>query len=259
MQYTGVESIFFSATGTTKTVVEGICKELAGPCTAHDLLQRPLAQPLRLPASTLALVAMPVFSGRIPPYAMQSLAKVTGNQTPVIAVVVYGNRDYDDALLELKITLEGNGFIVVGAAAFIARHSIFSKVASDRPDAADMHIITDFARQCAQKLEKYSDIEQVQRVQVPGNTPYKEAKAPALKPCNDDSCILCGACADICPAQAITVGATYRKDDAQCFSCAACITVCPVSSQAFRGPEYDAFSTMFFEKFNPRKEPELFL
>lgn len=259
MQYSNLESIFFSATGTTKTVVEALCKELHGPCTTHDLLRDPLDRPLHLPASSLAVVAMPVFAGRIPQYAMQNLAKVTGDQTPVIAVVVYGNRHYDDALLELKITLEGNGFIVVGAAAFIARHSIFTKVASDRPDAADLHSIADFSRRCLQKLEQYSDIEQLPRVQVPGNTPYKEATPVALKPGIDDSCILCGACADICPVRAITVGTSYYKDDALCFSCAACIAACPTHAQAFRGPEYEAFGTQFCKKFSPRREPELFV
>lgn len=260
MEYTSVESIFFSATGTTKTVVETISKELSGPKNVHNLLLRPLDQPLHLPATSLALVAMPVYAGRIPQYALQSLAKVTGQKTPVIAVVVYGNRHYDDALLELKITLEGNGFVVLGAAAFIAQHSIFPAVAAGRPDAADKQSITEFSQKCLQKLASFNDIEQMQRVQVPGNTPYKEVQPSALKkPSIDDSCTLCGACADICPAQAITVGTTYRKDDARCFSCAACISVCPVHSQAFRGPEYEKFSAVFAEKCSARRDPEIFV
>lgn len=259
MEYTSVESIFFSATGTTKTVVDAISKELPGPKNVHNLLLRPLDQPLHLPPTSLALVAMPVYAGRIPQYAMQSLAKVTGQKTPVIAVVVYGNRHYDDALLELKITLEGNGFTVLGAAAFIAQHSIFPTVGAGRPDAADTQSIVEFTQKCVQKLAGFSDIEQMQRVQVPGNTPYKEAQPVPLKPSSDDSCTLCGACADICPAQAITVGTTYRKDDARCFSCAACISVCPVHSQAFRGPVYEKFSAAFAEKCSARREPEMFI
>lgn len=37
--------------------------------------------------------------------------------TPAIAVCVYGNRDYDDALIELKDAIEANGFKTVAAAA----------------------------------------------------------------------------------------------------------------------------------------------
>ncbi len=60
-----------------------------------------------------------------------------GNQTPAIAVVTYGNRDYEDALLELQTILEQNGFVVIGAAALIAEHSIVHSVGHDRPDEAD--------------------------------------------------------------------------------------------------------------------------
>lgn len=259
MQYTQLESVYFSATGTTKCVAEAMCKELNGPCMEHDFLRHPLTQPLHLSATSLAIVAMPVYAGRIPQYAMQNLAMVTGQQTPAIAVVVYGNRHYDDALLELKITLEGNGFVVLGAAAFVAQHSMFPEVGNARPDAADMRSIAGFSYRCKQKLKQLRDIEQAQRIQVPGNTPYKDAKAVALKPTIDDSCTLCGACADICPVQAITVGTKYFKDEALCFSCAACIAACPTHSQAFRGPEYEALKPVFCEKYAARREPEFFL
>ena len=71
---------------------------------------------------------------------------IHGNNTPAVAVCVYGNRDYDDALLEIKDTLNGNGFRTFAAGAFIGRHCIFPKVAEGRPDASDLEKLPHSAR-----------------------------------------------------------------------------------------------------------------
>ena len=63
-----------------------------------------------------------------------------------IVAVIYGNRDYDDALLELADIAVEDGFEVVAAGAFIAQHCIFPKVANGRPDASDMAVATDFIK-----------------------------------------------------------------------------------------------------------------
>ncbi len=47
----------------------------------------------------------------------------------------------------------------------------------------------------------------------------------------NDSCISCGACADICPVQAISEGETqYVIDKDTCISCGACADTCPVGA-----------------------------
>ncbi len=51
-----------------------------------------------------------------------------------IAIVLYGNRNYDDALIELKDILELDGFKVVAGAAFIGEHSFSNNLAKNRPD-----------------------------------------------------------------------------------------------------------------------------
>lgn len=46
-----------------------------------------------------------------------------------------------------------------------------------------------------------------------------------------DKCISCGACADVCPVQAITEGeAIYVVDENTCISCGACADTCPVGA-----------------------------
>lgn len=46
-----------------------------------------------------------------------------------------------------------------------------------------------------------------------------------------DKCIQCGACADTCPAGAISQGDTQYVIDAEtCLSCGACAAGCPVEA-----------------------------
>lgn len=259
MRYTTVERIHFSATGTTKTIVEHLSQEFSAEKKDYDLFTKALEHDVHLPATSLAIVGMPVYAGRIPALCVSSLAHLKGQNTPAIVVVAYGNREYDDALLELKNSMEANGFVVIGAAAFIAQHSIFPKVAAGRPDSADLACIADFGRQCTQKLNALPSLEGIVPLQVKGNIPYKEAAAVALKPEADESCTLCGACVEICPVQALKIATHLEKDSTRCIACAACIAACPEQAQAFRGAQYETFSSMFTAKNAQRKEPEIFI
>ena len=65
-------------------------------------------------AGELVVLGVPVYGGRIPALAAERMAQLKGQQTPVIILVTYGNRDYEDALLELKTILEQQQFVVVG-------------------------------------------------------------------------------------------------------------------------------------------------
>ena len=49
----------------------------------------------------------------------------------------------------------------------------------------------------------------------------------------NDSCISCGACADVCPVNAIQEGeGAYVIDKDTCISCGACADTCPVGAPA---------------------------
>lgn len=130
-------SIFFSPRGTTKKTARAILGHQE-KVLERDLLGRPLTEEWTLPAGEPVLVSMPVYAGRIPGICREMLlAHLKGHGNPAIAVAVYGNRDYDDALVELQDLLEENGFCVIAGAAFVAQHSIFTKVAAGRPDEDD--------------------------------------------------------------------------------------------------------------------------
>ncbi len=260
MHFSETELVYFSATGTTRKVIETIGKSLSVRSNDHNLLLHPIREDISIAPDHLTIVAMPVYNGRLPDYGTRSLTHLKGNGTPAIAVVVYGNREYDDALLELKTLLEENGFFVIGAAAFIARHSIFPQVATDRPDENDLALIRDFTRRCAEKLHALPKADAFSPFQVKGNFPYKEARSVPMKPSSGEDCTLCGTCAQICPVNAITVTETEtRTDENLCMSCGACITACPNESRQYRGADYEKFKSKFIERFSRRKEPEMFL
>lgn len=249
-----ITQIVFSPGGTTARVAGQISAALAQNVQTVDLLNAPLDDTVLFGPDQLVLAAMPVFSGRIPGVCLELLKRLKGNGTPAVAVVVYGNRAFEDALLELSNLLESQGFVVIGAAAFVAQHSIFPQVAKGRPDAADEEKAKEFALGCLSKLKaKYSP------VSVPGNRPYREAGTPPLRPSGSTACTNCGVCAKICPAGAIDAATPRKTDKERCIACTACIYACPYHARAFHGLLYKIAGRSFAKKNSARKEPEIFL
>lgn len=258
MQYTNVQQLYFSATGTTQKVVREIGRHFSQGASLRDIIREPLDTPETVGGDTLIVIGVPVYSGRIPALCAEMLGNLKGTNTPAIAVVVYGNRDYDDALLELTELLKSNGFLVIGAGAFVAQHSIFPRVAEARPDQSDLLQIAEFAHQCSVKLEQMTGAKKP--VQVKGNSPYKKAAPVPLKPSvNTSLCNDCGTCARVCPTGAISKKNPPAKNKDLCISCAACIAACPQKAHAFRGVSYKLFGALFQRKCSIRREPEIFL
>lgn len=257
MQYNRIQQYYFSATGTTQKVVQAIGSNFDMKAAQRDLLKEPLHSIETVAADTLVILGMPVFSGRIPALCLAMLENLKGANTPAIAVVVYGNRDYDDALRELSEILQNNGFLVCGAGAFVAQHSIFPKVAAGRPDNKDRSQIAAFAIQCGAKLAQMSGAEK--SVQVKGNLPSKPAAAVPLKPSVNNKCNTCGICARVCPSGAINASNPKLTNKKLCIACAACIAACPQQARVFRGIVYKLFSRLFQCKFGKRREPETFV
>lgn len=250
--------IHFSPSDTTRQVVEAVAAALGGPAATIDLLQAPPAPPPAFGADTLLVAGLPVFAGRLPSVCPAKLAGLQGNGAPAIALVVYGNRDYEDALLELCDILTAQGFVVVGAAAVVAQHSIYPMVATGRPDAADKDFLAGFARQCAAKLEGAPAAWPLQST-LPGNRPYRDIPSLPLKPSTNDACTQCGICAGVCPTGAIPQNAPDTTDAAKCITCTACIAACPEKARGFFAPQYAPSAEGFAQKFGARKEPVRFL
>ena len=67
-------------------------------------------------------------------------------------VCVYGNRAYEDTLVELEDIAAGCGFQVIGAVAAVAEHSIMHQYATGRPDGADVESLRGFGEKIWEKL-----------------------------------------------------------------------------------------------------------
>lgn len=254
-----IAAIYFSPTDTSRKGAEAIAKALGdGEFLSIDVTRFD-AEPERTefgPEDAVVFGA-PVYGGRLYRGCRERFRRFRGNGTPCIVTVTYGNRDYDDALLELTDLLEAQGFRVVGAGAFIARHSIFPTVAADRPDEKDMAAIAAFGRECQARRGLFSDSHPGE-ILVKGSRPYKKPCSASFRPAGDKSCTACGACAAICPTHSIDpADPTVTSGDA-CIACAACIRVCPAGSRAFRGAAYHAARKAFELKCAPYRLPETF-
>lgn len=258
MEYNRMKEIYFSPTGTTKTIVGEITRYFSRKKETYDLLSNPSDKEITFGSEDFLVVGMPVYAGRIPLVCAEMLSHMHGENTPVIAVVAYGNREYDDALLELKSILEENGFIVVSAGAFVAQHSIFPGTGYLRPDVKDKQAMRRFAKESCEKFESASDIKDI-KFEVKGNFPYREHTAVPLTPSVDKNCRKCGKCVGVCPAGAILAERPEKLNKKLCIRCTACFSVCPVGSREFRGIRYALAGKIFEKKFSVRREPEVFL
>lgn len=247
-----VTTLYFSATYTTKRVVEAVATAISNEIVAHDITNNTATDEITIPADELLVVGVPVYAGRVPAMAVERLRRFRGCNTPAVLVAVYGNRHYDDAVLELHDIMTACGFRTVAAGAFIARHSIFPKVATTRPDADDIAQIKDFAANAAALLATgYGAID------IPGNRPYKVPGGIPIWPTASRKCTACGACARLCPTGAIDVASPRSVDKEKCIKCGRCIVVCPAKARRFYGIKYSLAAARFNVAFAARRENEM--
>ena len=108
-----VTQITFSPTGGTAQVAELITRSWGMPVHKIDLSNAQTAGSfLSLGKGDLAIIAIPSYGGRVPGLAAQRISNIHGNQTPCVLVCVYGNRAYEDTLVELNDIAEDRKSVV---------------------------------------------------------------------------------------------------------------------------------------------------
>jgi ferredoxin len=256
--------IYFSPTQTTRKVIEGISQGLQIEKINRIDLTLPDACATMPPITAdLAVIGAPVYGGRLPAMAVSRLRKVKGNGAPAVIVVVYGNRAYEDALLELRDLALEAGFNPIAAGAFIGEHSFSTEsapIAAERPDPEDLGKASAFGRMVLEKM-KAGTFDSTNPLQVPGNVPYKEAKmlsdvSPVIR---ETFCIRCLKCHSVCPAAAINLSDPALIDKTSCIRCCACVKSCPVGAKAIEDPRIRQVSEKLSIDCAIRKEPEMFL
>ena len=137
------------------------------------------------------------------------MKEIQGNHANCVVIAVYGNRAYDDGLIQLKDTAELCGFNVIASVAAVAEHSIMRQFSSGRPDEEDSKELKKFAEEILEKLS--SDKELSTDYFVPGSHEYKRLGNLSVVPKANASCTGCGKCADACPTGAINKNNTFHK------------------------------------------------
>ena len=280
MEINNMSVVYYSPTYTSQKIARAVADGLGiARRTEHNLTTDRETDIIPVKDS-ICVVAAPVYGGLTAPVALERFKRLKGENSIAIPLVVYGNRDYEDALVQLRDQLQQQGFTVLCGAAFIGEHS-FSRpdmpVAEGRPDADDLHKAVTFGQKALQSLCSQLHITEqpdttarqfaltysqslntlVSTPFMKGNVPYKEAKtsAPAA-PVVNDLCYGCGECETLCPTGAITiVDGRSTTDISLCTKCCACVKYCPVGARVFDTP----FTAMLHQNFSARREPECFL
>jgi len=259
--------IYFSPTGTTGAVLEAIA-EGAGPAVVRRVdLTLPgakLETRDRAP-NDLTIIGVPVYAGRVPLEALSRLQRIRVKDALAAVVVVYGNREYEDALLELRNISVESGFTPIAGAAFIGEHSFSTSdnpIARGRPDADDLERARTFGKMVREKIEGAGQQESKPLLEVPGNFPYRERNPSRnTSPETDEStCLNCGKCVEVCPVTAIRQsGASLTTDQGKCILCCACVKNCLPGARTLKDPELIRFTQKLAAICSRRKEPEFYL
>lgn len=230
----GIYEITFSPTGGTQKVADTFTKaftNIIGKESGNlNLLDSQVKwETIFFTSEDFCIVAVPSFGGRVPTVAISRLRQMKGGGAKAVLIAVYGNRAYNDTLLELQETLTEAGFSCVAALAAVAEHSIMHQFATGRPDAKDCREIATFATQVGEKIARGTISE---NLALPGNRPYQSYGGVPIKPKAGKSCKKCSICAIKCPVGAISVADPSQTDTAICISCMGCIAVCPTKARS---------------------------
>jgi len=264
MKVGNVKLVCFSPTGTTKAVLKSIARGIDHPNQELIDITRPEEREHSLITgrNELLVIAVPVYMGRVPSVLTDWLNSIRADNTPTVCVVVYGNRAFDDALLELKDNLKKCSCKLIAGAAFIGEHSFSSAdflSSVGRPDADDLQLAESFGRKIREIVISTSSVSTINDLELPGNFPYGgttflwHLDFIAV----NDNCRQCGICAESCPVGAIDSQNSSIINIDKCTLCCACIKKCPQKARSIKaGPIKDA--AIRCTNFIERKDVELF-
>lgn len=255
-------AVYFSPTGGSAKCAASIAKAIDADANEIDTtVYKASTKKVTFDKNELVVFCAPVYAGRMYKGALERLKDFEGRNTPCVITVSYGNRHYDDALLEFSDFVKKRGFVPIAGAALIARHT-FGEIQTDRPNEDDLLENKLFANRVFDMLNKVDEGE-FSEITLPGNRPYIDGEkggggGTRHRPTTNDACIMCGLCTKQCPEGAIAAD-NKTIDNALCISCFRCIRNCPVQAKECKTEAYLKFAAEFTEKLSKRRENEYFI
>lgn len=265
-------AMYFSATGTTQKVCEAVADRIAAlygvQKQTYDFTNIKMRNGSPdFDKDDLVIFGVPTYAGRVPNALLKYLATLNGNDAAAVPVVLFGNRNYDDSLIELRNILSAQGYRPFAAAAFIGEHSFSRILAAGRPDENDIQQAREFAEKVYEKY-KAGDIDSL--IEVRGEDPIRPYYQPRdrkgvfinilkVKPkINAELCNNCGLCAEVCPMGSISKEDVFTYTGI-CIKCGACEKKCPTGARYYDDAGYIYHRTELEEGYPDPKQNEIFL
>lgn len=259
------EIIYFSATGTTKALVEAIAKGLNGDVHFTNVTLPENWKGNIIVNNDLTIIAAPVYGERIPHFLYDFFKHIKGNGSSLVAVSVYGNMGFGISLEQFKNYAKDNDFRLIAAGAFIGQHTYATEaapIAYGRPNQDDLQQARIFGESIQKKMDTGSfapvDLPKTLLPKFIAEFPDSGTRFLIKQPrVIKNACTACGACARKCPAGAIDLK-TLEISEQKCLRCYACVKICPKSARIaeFRLP---VFRVIFRQVGTKRKENQTFL
>lgn len=273
-----IHTVFFSPNGSTasiaKTVSRVLAERLQAEISVHDYTLPKNREQMYFDRDSVVVWASPVYAGRLPNKLLEYVKNsFQGDGVPVIPLVVYGNRNYDQSLLELTGILREKGMIPFAAGAIPARHVFSEVLGKGRPDREDLAELSAFAEGAAEQLQQaLFQGRELQQIEVPGTyppesyyVPLKEDGKPAkflkvLPQVEEKECTGCGICTSCCPMDSISMGETGLPEiRGICIKCQACILRCPARAIHITDADFQSHKQMLEKTFYERKKASFLL
>ena len=244
-----IACICFSPTGSSKACALAVVQSMKKSFVLYDVTLVQDRKAFLHFEDTLLIVSFPVYAGRVPAlFASYLASNLSCQDCSALAIATYGNRDYDDALVEIEDILHDKGVPLLGAATIVTQHSFTDKVGSKRPDFEDFHVLDRLAVLAPNLTE---------RAILKGNRPYREGLIcpnPPYMSIANDSCIHCNRCLAVCPTDALK-----SNDPSLCIHCCACVKICPHQARVFDDERFLHTVQRLETNCQARKESELFI
>ncbi|AYD41426.1 4Fe-4S dicluster domain-containing protein [Clostridium fermenticellae] len=268
-------AVYFSATGTTEKVVTCVAKTVAQVMNTEYKqfcfnLPKDREGALSFGPDDLVVLGVPVYAGRVPNLLLPYLKeKVSGNNTLGVPVCLFGNRNFDDGLMELRNVMWTNGFYPITGGAFVGEHSFSRILGEGRPDEEDMALAVQLGQKTADKIKNLQQLPN-EPVTVVGCDPIRPYYVPQdryghsinilkVKPKTDpNKCIKCGLCARICPMGAIDPADVFSVPG-KCIKCCACVKRCPMGAKYYDDKGYLYHQHELEEIYIRRADSQIFM